>query len=166
MPLPSPTRRLAALLALAALLSLGVADAARAQDPVGDFFHGLFGSGRPAPSQARRPPAEGQRMRRLVPHREYGAPAYWHGQTRSAKKAKTTKPDDPNAPPFQVAVIGDTLGQQLADGLEDAFADRADIRILHRGRRARASCATISSIGRRPCARCWPAARRSTSPSS
>jgi hypothetical protein len=133
--LRSPARRIAAFCALLALLTLGAADAARAQDPVSDFFQGLFGEGRPAQRQAQRPSrADSQRMRRLVPHREYGAPAYWRGQTRSARKAATQKPEDPNAPTFQVAVIGDTLGQQLADGLEEAYADRPDIRILHRGK--------------------------------
>jgi hypothetical protein len=133
-PFRVSSRRLGALLALAALLVLGAADAARAQDPVGDFLHGLFGGERPAPRQARRPAnAESPRMRRLVPHREYGAPAYWRGQTRSAK-SKTQKLDDPNAPTFQVAVLGDTLGQQLADGLEEAYADRPDVRILHKGK--------------------------------
>jgi hypothetical protein len=134
-PHSSPARRLGALLALAALIVLGAADAARAQDPFGDFLQGLFGAGQ-GPRQARRPPnAENPRMRRLVPHREYGAPAYWRGQTRSAaKKAKPQQPSDPNAPVFQVAVFGDTLGQQLADGLEEAFADRPDVRVLHRGK--------------------------------
>ncbi|MBY6241193.1 SGNH family hydrolase [Methylosinus sp. Sm6] len=128
------SRRLGALLALAALLLLSAADAARAQDPFGDLLHGLFGGGQ-APRQARRPPSdESPRMRRLVPHREYGAPAYWRGQTRSAKKAKPQQPTDPNAPSFQVVAIGDTLGQQLADGLDEAFADRPDVRILHRGK--------------------------------
>ncbi|CAN2532632.1 hypothetical+protein [Methylocapsa aurea] len=119
---------------LFALLS-GGADSARAQDPVADFFQGLFG-GRPhARPQAHPPARETGRMRRLVPHREYGAPAYWHGQSKAAKKDKTQKPEDPNAPPpFQVAVIGDSLGQMLADGLDEAYADRPDIRILHKAK--------------------------------
>jgi hypothetical protein len=119
---------------LFALLFGGV-ESARAQDPVADFFQGLFG-GRPhARPQAHPPARETGRMRRLVPHREYGAPAYWHGQSKAAKKEKTQKPEDPDAPPpFQVAVIGDSLGQMLADGLEDAYADRPDIRILHKAK--------------------------------
>ncbi|TDX63430.1 hypothetical protein EDE12_10768 [Methylosinus sp. sav-2] len=129
----SRTLGLFAILFLALLFS-GV-DSARAQDPVGDFFQGLFG-GRPrAHSEARPAARETGRMRRLVPHREYSAPAYWHGQSKAAKKDKTQKPEDPNAPPpFQVAVIGDSLGQMLADGLDEAYSDRADIRILHRAK--------------------------------
>jgi len=116
-------------------LLFGGAESARAQDPVADFFQGLFG-GRPhARPQAHPPAHETGRMRRLVPHREYGAPAYWHGQSKAAKKDKTQKPEDPNAPPpFQVAVIGDSLGQMLADGLDEAYSDRSDIRILHRAK--------------------------------
>ncbi|MBG0811379.1 DUF459 domain-containing protein [Methylosinus sp. H3A] len=116
-------------------LLIGGAESAHAQDPVADFFQGLFG-GRPhARPQAHPPARETGRMRRLVPHREYGAPAYWHGQSKAAKKDKTQKPEDPNAPPpFQVAVIGDSLGQMLADGLEEAYSDRSDIRILHKAK--------------------------------
>ncbi|ATQ66929.1 MULTISPECIES: SGNH/GDSL hydrolase family protein [Methylosinus] len=131
-PLSLFLRRLGPLLALAALV-LGAAEPARAQDPFGDFLQGIFGGGQ-APRQARRPPAESPRMRRLVPHREYGAPAYWRGQTRSAKKVKPQAPTDPNAPVFQVAVFGDTLAQQLADGLDEAYAERPEVRILHRGK--------------------------------
>lgn len=122
---------------LAALLIFGAGDVARAQDPVADFFQGLFGGGRGYRPQNRPPSWESQRMRRLVPHREYGAPSYWHGQQRAAKKTKTPKPgsDDPNAaPPFVVAVIGDSLGQMLADGLDEAYADKPDIRILRKGK--------------------------------
>lgn len=122
--------RLRALLVLGLLLALGGADHARAQDPVADFFQGLFG-GRPA-ARAPHNAAENARMRRLVPH--HGAPAYWRGQN-AAQKARVQKPDDPNAPPpFHVAVIGDSLGQMLADGLEEAYADRPDIRILHKAK--------------------------------
>lgn len=125
--------RLLAILLLALLL--GGAHAARAQDPVADFFQGLFGGKQHARPQARAPARETGRMRRLVPHREYGAPAYWHGQNKAAKKDKTLKPEDPNAPPpFQVAVIGDSLGQMLADGLDEAYSDRSDIRILHKAK--------------------------------
>jgi len=129
------SRSLGLFAVLLLALLLGGADAARAQDPVADFFQGLFG-GRPHARQQAHPPArETGRMRRLVPHREYGAPAYWHGQSKAAKKDKTQKPEDPNAPPpFQVAVIGDSLGQMLADGLEDAYSDRSDIRVLHRAK--------------------------------
>ena len=132
-------RSLSRALGLFAILLLallfGGADSARAQDPVADFFQGLFG-GRPrARSQAPPGAAETGRMRRLVPHREYSAPAYWHGQNKAAKKDKTQKPEDPNAPPpFHVAVIGDSLGQMLADGLDEAYADRPDIRILHKAK--------------------------------
>lgn len=124
-----------ALLALAALLIFGAGDAARAQDPVGDFFQGLFGGGRQYRQPHRSPSWENQRMRRLLPHREYGAPSYWHGQSRAAKKSKNQKGDDPAAAPsFFVAVIGDSLGQLLADGLDEAYADRPEIRILHKGK--------------------------------
>lgn len=125
-----------ALAALSALLIFGAVDAARAQDPVVDFFQGLFGGGRQYRQQHRSPSWENQRMRRLLPHREYGAPSYWHGQSRAAK-SKTPKPansDPAAAPSFFVAVIGDSLGQMLADGLDEAYLDRPDIRILRKGK--------------------------------
>lgn len=125
-----------ALALMAALLILGAADVARAQDPFSDFFQGLFSGGRQYRPQHRPPSWENQRMRRLVPHREYGAPSYWHGQPRAAKKVKTPKPGDGPAvaPSFFVAVLGDSLGQMLAAGLEEAYADRPEIRILDKAR--------------------------------
>lgn len=130
----SLSHSLGLLAVLLVALLLGSVENARAQDPVADFFQGLFG-GRPHSPQARPPAHETGRMRRLVPHREYSAPAYWRGQSKAAKKEKTQKPEDPDAPPpFHVAVIGDSLGQMLADGLEEAYSDRADIRILHRAK--------------------------------
>ena len=70
-------------------------------------------------------------MRRLVPHRDRRAGLLARADT-PPKKAKPQEPEDPNAPPpFQVAVIGDSLGQMLADGLEEAYADRPEMRILH-----------------------------------
>jgi hypothetical protein len=130
-------RGAAALVAIAALLIFGAGDVARAQDPVSDFFQGLFGGGRQYRPQHYPPSVDNQRMRRLMPHREYGAPSYWRGQPRAAKKPKAQKAGGDNpavAPSFVIAVIGDSLGQTLADGLEEAYIDRPDIRVLHKAK--------------------------------
>lgn len=130
-------RNLVLLVAVAAPLIFSASESARAQSPVSDFFGGLFGGFRQHRPQYYPPvsPWEGPRVRRLAPHGNYGAPAYWHSQSRAAKKSKAKKPAEPAVEPsFFVAVIGDSLGQMLANGLDEAYADRPEIRILHKAK--------------------------------
>lgn len=123
---------LAFLLAVVALL-LAAADAASAQNFLDDLFGGIFGPRHPHP-QHQVQPSDHSRMRRLAPYGDYGAPSYWRAQSR-AKKAKLKNPDGSAIEPsFFVAVIGDSLAQMLADGLEEAYADRPEIRFLHKAK--------------------------------
>jgi hypothetical protein len=48
--------------------------------------------------------------------------------------AAETAPGAPAAPPFTIAVLGDNVGLFLAQGLQEAFADRAHVVILRKAR--------------------------------
>ena len=133
-----------AVIALAALLASP--EASLAQDPFSDFFGGLFGSRR-APVQR---PADEPRVRRIMPHQENRPPTYWRGgeAARTAPKravkrseptpgsgGETTKRETPEVTAtYFVAVMGDTLGILLANGLEETFADKPEIGILRRAK--------------------------------
>jgi hypothetical protein len=130
----SSLRGLLVILALASTAFAGAIESARAQDPFSEFFGGLFGGQRRhyAPRESQRPYYRSEpRVRRLMPHRNYGAPAYWHGE--GSKKAKAKKQDETATPAeqaenaFTVLVIGDSLGQMLANGLDEAFEERQEI---------------------------------------
>ena len=86
-------------------------------------------------------------MRRIVPHSTSRAPTYWRPaiERPATRTAKTPHPQpaassaDANrgeAPAveadFFVVVMGDTLGDMLADGLEEAFEDIPEIGVLHK----------------------------------
>lgn len=139
-----PLRRAlaAVLLALAALLAS--APESFAQDPFSDFFGGLFGSPRRAP--AARPESQ-PRVRRMMPHQENRPPTYWRGgeasrsgSKRAAKRGEASGPGtaETQAPEaaanYFVAVMGDTLGIQLAGGLEETFADKPEIGVVRKGK--------------------------------
>ena len=144
-PRLSRPRLVAALLAL--MLFAPPTDA-RAQNIISDFFGGLFGGGRnphfierswPEP----RRPRESAPMRRIVPHSTSREPTYWRPATRTAKTphrqpAASTDANHGEAPAveadFFVVVMGDTLGDMLADGLEEAFEDIPEIGVLHKGK--------------------------------
>ncbi|MBI1868835.1 MAG: DUF459 domain-containing protein [Methylocystis sp.] len=136
-------------MALALAVIFGCGQGAQAQDAVSDFFDGMFGGYRHAHPRIWTPPWERResRVRRLMPHREYGAPTYWHGESWAGKKSKSRKgsgegPAGPPAPgenppvepSFVVAVIGDSLGQMLADGLDEAFEAKPELRVLHKAK--------------------------------
>ncbi len=125
-------RARSSLLALAALVFLAACGAAQAQDIFSDFFGGLFGGGHSRPAA----PAPAERMRRIMPHRENRGPAYWH-----APRAKKSAPKDAAASArpaaeasFFVAVVGDALSHMLANGFDEAFEDRPEIGVLHKGK--------------------------------
>jgi hypothetical protein len=131
----------AVLLALAALLA--TAPQTYAQDPFSEFFGGLFGGAKRAP--APRPESE-PRMRRIMPHQENRPPTYWRGgeasrsgPKRAAKRSESSgvaaEKDAPEVTAnYFVAVMGDTLGIQLAGGLEETFADKPEIGIVRKGK--------------------------------
>lgn len=129
--LQSRWRRIVALFAFLFGMAASAGDPAFAQDPFSDFFGGIFGGGgyrraRPAdqPRYDSRP-----RVRRIMPHRD--TPAYWH-----SRKSKEAKPDENKQAEatFFVAVIGDSLGEMLADGLDESFAENKEIAIRHKGK--------------------------------
>jgi hypothetical protein len=129
------------LMALAALVVSP--PASMAQDPFSEFFGGLFGlKHAPAPHSADSP-----RMRRIMPHQENRPPTYWRSGERGAPKraqkhserasgSQTAEPgDQPEvAASYFVAVMGDSLGVLLANGLEETFADNPDIGILRKSK--------------------------------
>ncbi len=121
-----------AAIALAALVTS--APSSHAQDPFSEFFGSIFGAPRRAPP----PHAEQPRVRRIMPHQENRPPTYWRGgdanraATKRGKRAEPTtesaaseKPDA--AANYFVAVMGDSFGVLLANGLEETFADKPEI---------------------------------------
>lgn len=132
----APTRRLHRLPVL--LLATTVAAAPAAAQ---GWFGNLFGGGSPVPRQGA--PA----------YPGYGAPAargggygytapddYERPRPRRRVQRRVAPPEDTvreaKAPPKNaslfVDVFGDSLAQTLADGLDDALADRADVAVMHK----------------------------------
>lgn len=161
---------------------------ARAQDPISEFFGGLFGGGgnphiiqRSQPSARR--PRERTPMRRIVPRATWEAaprePRHWRPERRVEKPAhrqqpawsqperayghgreaapehvrrpvggaapeRAQRPANAAAPAeapanspaaeadFFVTVMGDSLGGELADGIEEAFEDTPEIGVIHK----------------------------------
>jgi len=147
-------RRVLTLLSLLAAALLAPAAPAFAEDPIGEFFGGLFGGGdhvrqRPAPRSA-------PRVRRILPHQENRGPTYWRGGEERARRGGAPKSDDGGAgqsetpsetaspangteptpsgdakpaPTFHVAILGDTMATLLANGLPETLSDTPDIAI-------------------------------------
>ncbi|WP_363348145.1 SGNH family hydrolase [Methylocystis echinoides] len=125
--------RLLAIAAIALAAVLAAAPSAHAQDPFSDFFEGIFGGPRrAAPSRATEQP----RVRRIMPHQENRPPTYWRSgdASRAAKRSKRGEPTDSAAPEkpdlaanYFVAVMGDSFGVLLGNGLEETFADKPEI---------------------------------------
>jgi hypothetical protein len=117
-------------------------DAARAQDIISDFFGGIFGGGGSRHIIQRSPeyrrPRQHVPERRVAPYSESHAPRVARPvrtPRRGNAPEETAAPEQPPTPAdFFVAVTGDTLGQILADGLDEAFEDTPQIGILHKGK--------------------------------
>jgi hypothetical protein len=119
-----PNARWLLSLAIAALLAVPCATAVSAQgfSPF-NFFQQMFQPTRP----------QYERDYRQQPR---------YRQARPRPKATTPRPPPvekaepkPTVPPsFFVAVLGDSLGQLLAQGMTDAMADHPDVAILHKAR--------------------------------
>ena len=136
--------------------------------PAQDIF-GIFGGARywfeenARPPRVRPAPREGQRIRRLMPHRQFAKPTIWHERpspaerltppaehAKPAAKPDATKPDatkpdarpdgavdtagGPAPKPFVVTVIGDNLAQWLAVGLAEAFPASSGVSIVNKSR--------------------------------
>lgn len=146
------TRKVASLPRAIAILALALAALAAsapesyAQDPFSDFFGGLFGGGKARHTRAAPDEGPSPRMRRIMPHQENRGPTYWRsGEGRSPRRA-ARRPDAPtNAPTpeqaaaslpptYFAAVIGDTLGILLANGLQEGLSEWPGVAILRKGK--------------------------------
>ncbi len=138
----SPRRALSMILMALAMI-IASAPASMAQDPFTEFFGGLFDFRRaPAPRAPDYP-----RMRRIMPHQENRPPTYWRSGERAPPRRAQRRSEPPNesqtaepkdkpevAANYFVAVMGDSLGVLLANGLEETFADNPDIGIIGKGK--------------------------------
>ncbi|MGH6864464.1 MAG: SGNH/GDSL hydrolase family protein, partial [Methylocella sp.] len=123
--MPKPAA--AALAAIAFLLPLASSQPALAQiDPFG-WFEQLFEPNR-QPRRAARPRPE---IRRAAPRPYRARPR----SSRPAEKAIAKAPATPAvAPSYFVAVLGDSLGQMLAQGLSEAFENRPEVAVLRKAK--------------------------------
>jgi hypothetical protein len=131
--LPQPAS--VALLVVSLLFCLTDSNPAFAQGDPFAWFEQLF---RPPPSsRVARPRPE---FHRAAP--EARRPRYPSGERASRRSpdrpggSKIAKsPANPAVPPtFFVAVLGDSLGQMLAQGLDEAFENRPEVAILHKAK--------------------------------
>ena len=150
-------RRLVAIaFAVVAFTTMAGPPSARAQDdPIGDFFDGLFGNPHIRTRPAPRGGGGGDRVRRIAPHQTYrrsaprwsdtakpvkrkpSAPAtsaVSHNRSGVAPDASSAAPEKPVEASFFVAVLGDTLGQLLSGGLGEAFEDKPEIAVRNLGK--------------------------------
>ena len=103
------------------------------------WFGNLFGGGSSAPVQQVRPAFPGNDGAGLNGNARHGqARAHRAGRapqqpTRDATLAKVPKVPPKNASAF-VYVFGDSLGQFLANGLDEALSDRQDVAVVHKAR--------------------------------
>lgn len=127
-------RRLLGFAAIALLAAFLNAPAAFAQDdPFGWFTHLFQPAPEPSHVMKQKRPTNRAQMRAPARPRQEARPRFHERQTDTAGAGAggATKPQTPAvAPTFFVAVIGDSLGQTLAQGLTDAFVDRPEIAIL------------------------------------
>jgi uncharacterized protein len=125
LPRPAAT----ALSAVAFLLCLAVSQPALAQfDPFG-WFEQLFRPN-PPPSRVVKPRPE---MRRAAPQPHLARPRSSRPAGKAGEKA-VTKAQPAVAPTYFVAVLGDSLGQMLAQGLGEAFENRPEVGILRKAK--------------------------------
>jgi hypothetical protein len=127
--LPKPAA--AALAATAFLLFLASSPPALAQiDPFG-WFEQLFRPN-PPPRRAVKPRPE---IHRAAPQPYLARPRSSHPAGKAGEKAVAKAPANPAvAPTYFVAVLGDSLGQMLAQGLSEAFENRPEVAILRKAK--------------------------------
>jgi hypothetical protein len=126
-----------AILTAAAALVFAVsglfATPAAAQDAFSDFFGSLFAPRHAEPPTRVRPrPARPKPRAAPAPERPSSSSS---GASTRAPAAQAPAPQAPRpAASFFVAVIGDSLGGMLAQGLSEAFADDPRVEILNKTR--------------------------------
>lgn len=123
----------AVFLAVALTLSLGDTSPAFAQADPFAWFEQLFRP--PPPSRVAKPRPE---IHRAAPRARPNYPAAERAARRPADRegGKTAKaPNKPAVTPtFFVAVLGDSLGQMLAQGLGEAFENRPEVAVLRKAK--------------------------------
>ena len=102
------------------------------------------GYARVVPHVARDTPSQPQRETPVAPDRTLddggqapltgGVPASDGSTIADAAAPARVGPAKPGDPAFTVAVIGDSLGQMLGQGLTEAFADKPEVAILRKAR--------------------------------
>jgi uncharacterized protein len=127
--LPRPAA--VALAATAFLLCLAGSPPAVAQiDPFG-WFEQLF-QPNPAPGRAVKPRPE---YHRATPRPDWARPRSSRPAAKAGEKAIAKTPAKPVvAPAYFVAVLGDSLGQMLAQGLSEVFENRPEVAILRKAK--------------------------------
>jgi uncharacterized protein len=124
--LPKPA---AALAVMACLFLLAGGNPARAQfNPFG-WFDQLFRPN-PPPGRVMKPMSE---HHRAAPQPYLARPRSSHPAGKSGDKA-IAKAQPAVAPTYFVAVLGDSLGQMLAQGLSEAFENRPEVAILRKAK--------------------------------
>ena len=117
----------------------------------GQGYSGRGNPGQPYPGQAY--PGQGYNGQGYAapPNRDYGSSAYDQPRRRPPRRrqveqAQKEAPPKEKVPPKNaslfVDVFGDSLGQMLGNGLDDAFSDRQDVAIIHKARAASGLVAT------------------------
>lgn len=146
-------RRALSILTLLVAALVAPAAPAVAEDPIGEFFGGLFGGGGGEHVRQRPAPRSAPRVRRILPHQENRGPTYWRGGEERVRRGGAAKSDENSASPsesatpapgaeatpadggaqptptFHVAVLGDTMATLLANGLPETLSDTPDIAI-------------------------------------
>jgi hypothetical protein len=131
-----PTPATAVFVAVALVLCVASSPPAFAQGDPFAWFEQFFRP--PQPSRVVKPRPEFHRAapqaesRRRYPSAER---AYRRPTERMGAKGIAKAPDKPAvAPTYFVAVLGDSLGQMLAQGLTEAFENRPDVAILRKAK--------------------------------
>jgi uncharacterized protein len=124
-------------------------EGAHAQNPLAEFFNGLFSGGRrmyERPAVAPRGYSEAYPARRYAPHSASRAqslsrnPSPYANRDRKASRLSSGEASGkvsekpPGTETFFVAVMGDSLGQLLAQGLEEAFQETPQIGFRHKAK--------------------------------
>jgi uncharacterized protein len=144
---PRPLSALRLVACLVTVLLTAAPQSAFAQNPIADFFNGLFNGGRhyERPAFQPRERRDAYRARRYMPHSasrpqsisRYPAPSSHIARTPhppASEPATQTDEKPPGTETFFVAVMGDTLAQLLTQGLETAFEETPQIGFRHKSK--------------------------------
>ncbi len=116
---------------MACLLFLAGGNPARAEFNAFDWFEQLFRPN-PPPGRVVKPRPENHRA---APEPYLARPKSSRPAVKSGVKAIAKAPAKPAvAPTYFVAVLGDSLGQMLAQGLSEAFENRPEVAILRKAK--------------------------------